>query len=110
MNYHCFWCGIERDEKFTLYDEATGCRFCSYDCYLRSFDYVPLSELTCDECYSPLNDDLDQVYINDDGQHFCCAKCAFQHMKKVRDKVYEEDKKEMDRIYASCPSHANVKS
>lgn len=30
----------------------------------------------CAECGEIITDDMKDVYVNDDGQYFCCAECV----------------------------------
>lgn len=33
----------------------------------------------CSECGETITDDMEDVYVNEDGRYFCCIECATLH-------------------------------
>ena len=33
----------------------------------------------CYECNNTITDDMEDVYVDDDGNYFCCVECAMDH-------------------------------
>ena len=33
----------------------------------------------CSECGETITDDMEDVYVNEEGRHFCCTECAMTY-------------------------------